>query len=194
MAAAGSRQSIKSIVFSYLEDSRPKIVDRETLGRICRHVDKTLGRDKPVSAAYVLDIVCQTEVPVERLLGGLPVDLRGRVHFHDREAAAASLQEMTAEYEAARAAGDKTRAADCRRAVQKGKDRLKMILRRRGLATAKREEKLELLEWFLVWLEAPQLFPQWLVLRLKATAQDAGRHGAGGHAIGLKEPESSTRD
>jgi hypothetical protein len=167
-----------------LEENTPAIVDPQTVDRICRHVDKALGREKPVSAAYVLDIVSETQVPIARSLGGLPVDLRGRIHFHDREAAAASLRSMTIEYEAARAAGDKVRAEDCRRAVRKGKERLKLLLRR-SLAPQKHEEKQELLEWFLVWLEAPQLFPGWLALRRKAT---------GNSANSAVEPTRATQD
>jgi hypothetical protein len=181
------KPSVKSVVLSYLEAAAPEIVDAQMVDGIRRHVDKTLGRDKPVSAAYVLDIVSETRLPIARSLGGLPVDLRGRVHFHDKDAAAASLHEMTAEYEAARSAGDKTRAEDCRRAVRKGKDRLKLVLGR-GLASQKHEEKQELLQWFLVWLEAPQLFPNWLALRLKAPGSVRE------HTAESTEPKLSTRD
>lgn len=170
--SARNRQgiSIKSFIFNYLKDNPPTLVDRQVLSAICREVDRALQRDKPVSRAYVLDVLSETQIPIERSLGGLPVDLRGHVHFHDRDAAAASLTDMTREYDAARAAGDKTRAEDCRRAVRKGKDRLKLLLRRTSLSPQKREEKQELLQWFLVWLEAPPLFPGWLGLRRKAVS------------------------
>ena len=157
--------SIKSFIFNYLKENPASLVDRHLLSAICREAERALQRDKPISRAYVLDVLSATQIPIDRSLGGLPVNLRGRVHFHDRDAAAASLTDMSREYETARAAGDKTRAADCRRAVRQGKDRLKLILRRAKLATQKREEKQELLQWFLVWLEAPPLFPAWLELR-----------------------------
>jgi hypothetical protein len=80
---------------------------------------------------------------------------------------------MANEYEAARLAGDKPRAEDCRRAVRKGKDRLKLVLRRRDLAPQKRQQKQELVEWFLIWLEAPSLFPAWLEARRAAGAATA---------------------
>jgi hypothetical protein len=160
--------SIKSFILQYLKENSPAVVDRLVLSAICREATKALQRDKPVSRAYVLEVIGETQIPIDRSLGGLPVDLRGRVHSHDREAAAASLADMTREYDAALAAGDKTRAADCRRAVLGGKDRLKLLLRRANLTPQKREEKQELLQWFLVWLEAPPLFPGWLALRLRA--------------------------
>jgi hypothetical protein len=165
--------SIKSFILQYLKENPPALVDRRVLSAICREATKALQRERPVSRAYVLDVIGETQIPVDRALGGLPIDLRGRVHFHDRSAAAASMTDMTREYEAALSAGDKTRAADCRRAVLQGKDRLKLLLRRASLTPQKREEKQELLQWFLVWLEAPPLFPAWLELRVRAAAADA---------------------
>jgi hypothetical protein len=153
-----------------LKENPPQLVDRLALAAICQEAERALGRGKPVSRTYVLDVLAETQIPIERSLGGLPVDLRDRVHFHDRDVAAASLTDMTREYEAARAASDKVRAEDCRRAVRKGKDRLKLLLRRRNLSPQKREEKQELLQWFLVWLEAPPLFPAWLQLRRRAAS------------------------
>jgi hypothetical protein len=179
VTAANRKPSVKSIVLNYLEENRPGLIDKQTLTAICRHASETRSEARPVSQAYVLDILSETRVPIARTLGGLPPDLRGRVHFHDREAAAASLLDMTGEYEAARAAGDKIRAADCRRAVRASKDRLKLLLRRQGLSPEKREEKQELLEWFLIWLEAPQLFAEWLELRRKATGGGQAGQRAG---------------
>jgi hypothetical protein len=161
-----------------LQDNPPELIDRQVLAAICRQADRELRRGKPVSRSYVLDLLSETNIPIDRSLGRLPPDLRGRVHFHDEDAAAASLTDMTREYEAARSAGDKIRAADCRLAVRKGKDRIKMILRRPRLSPQKRVEKEELLKWFLVWLEAPPLFPGWLELRRKSRRADAcGRGG-----------------
>jgi hypothetical protein len=160
--------SIKSFIAGYLKNNAPPLVDRQVLAAICREAERALQRGKPVSRAYVLEVLSETQIPIDRSLGGLPPDLRGRVHFHDPDTAAASLTDMTKEYETARAAGDKTRASDCRRAVRKGKDRLKLILRRTSLSPQKRAEKEELLQWFLVWLEAPPLFPGWLELRRKS--------------------------
>lgn len=177
--------SIKTFIFNYLKENSPPLVDRQVLSAVCREVERALQREKPVSRAYVLDVLSETQVPIDRSLGGLSPDLRDRVHFHDRDAAAMSLTDMTREYEAARASGDKTRAEDCRRAVRKGKDRLKLLLRRTSLSPPKREEKQELLQWFLVWLEAPPLFPDWLELRRRAA-------GAGFSEPVREKPEPKT--
>lgn len=176
MAARPSRRpSIKSFIISYLEQNHTRFVDRRVLAEICRQANRALQREKPVSRSYVLDVISETQVEIDRALGGVPVDLRDRVHFHDPAAAASSLINMTREYEAARQAQDKARAEDCRRAVRKGKDRLKLLLRRSGLSVEKRREKQELIDWFLVWLEAPPLFPAWLEARRATAGRGAER-------------------
>jgi hypothetical protein len=192
MAARGSREiSIKSFIIKYLEENQTRKVGRGVLAEICRQATRALGRDKPVSRRYVLDVLFQTQVEIDRSLGGLPVDLRGRVHFHDLEVAAASLADMAKEYEAARQAGDKVRAEDCRRAVRNGKDRLKLLLRRGDLAPEKRQQKQELVDWFLVWLEAPPLFSPWLEARRAAAG---GRSPVRGEAIQPPDKETPAAD
>jgi hypothetical protein len=192
MAARGSRGiSIKSFIIKYLEENQTRRVGRGVLAEICRQATRALGRDKPVSRRYVLDVLFQTQVEIDRSLGGLPVDLRGRVHFHDLEVAAASLADMAKEYEAARQAGDKVRAEDCRRAVRNGKDRLKLLLRRGDLAPEKRQQKQELVDWFLVWLEAPPLFSPWLEARRAAAG---GRSPVRGEAIQPPDKETPAAD
>jgi hypothetical protein len=50
----------------------------------------------------------------------------------------------------------------------KGKQRAAMIARNRNVDERKRAEKAEIVEWFTVWLQAPELFSSWLELRQRA--------------------------
>jgi hypothetical protein len=50
----------------------------------------------------------------------------------------------------------------------KGKQRAQMIARNSKVAERKRAEKAEIAEWFTVWLQTPELFQDWLALRLRA--------------------------
>lgn len=179
--------TIKSLVLRYLDERRPAVVDERVLSSIEAEVRKELGRQRPVSRSYLLDVLSGTTVEISRSLGGLPVDLRHRVHFADADQAAASLLDMQREYEAARNGGAVERARDVRRAVRKSKDRLRLLPRRPGLSPDKRREKQELLEWFLVWLENPEVFAQWIELRRRSSGEAseatseaaAGRRDAG---------------
>jgi hypothetical protein len=157
--------SIKTLVLEYLERNHTAEINVPELAALRRHVAASAQRAKPISDRYLLDILLATDIPITRSLGGVPPDLRGRVHFADAERAAASLLEMLEEYRRSRTAGDALRAEDCRRAVRLAKDRLRLVLRRPNLSPSKRQEKEELLQWFLVWLETPDLFDQWLDLR-----------------------------
>ena len=176
-ASGGERVAapgIKSCVLEYLERHSPACVDETELDRLVRFVRARLDSPRRLSASYLLRVLSVAGVEIARSLGGLPVDLRGRVHFHDPEAAASSLLDMAREYRDARQTSDRLRRDDCRRAVRQAKDCLKLHLRRRGLSEPQRAEKEELLAWFLVWLETPELFPQWLKLRQAALLHRGG--------------------
>ena len=167
MPGDGKKPTRKSLVAEYLRLQGSQEITPERLNQLRRFV--SLGLDgAAVSNRYLLELAEYAGVSVSRELGGLPADLRERVHFHDCAAAEASLLEMQQEYEKARAAGDGLRAQDCRRAVLRARERLDLLLRRRGLSPEKRVEKEEILSWFRVWLETPELFSDWLALRRRA--------------------------
>lgn len=167
MPAAAKKPTRKALAQDYLERHPGLEITAETLAELRRHVSQALG-GAVVSDRYLLDLAEEAGVPIARALGGLPTDLRGRVHFHDFAAAQTSLLDLQAEYQKARAAGDPLRADDCRRAVLRAKDRLALHLRRPYLDPAIRAEKEEILRWFRVWLETPELFSIWLDLRQRA--------------------------
>ena len=163
--------SIKSVVLAYVEQRKPAIIDNGELATLRLGVAKSVGTGRRISQQYLLDVLSQTDVPIARSLGGLPADLRGRVHSRDPQAAASSLLDLQQEFEEARRRGDGQRAEDCRSAVRQAKDRLRLVLRRSNLSPEKKEVKQELLRWFLVWLETPELFSQWLELRRSAKTE-----------------------
>jgi len=166
LSAKAHRPSIRSTVSFWLEEEQPEIIDEKRLSELEAFVRITLDRSKPISQSYLLDLLSHTDTQIAGSLGGLPVDLRHRVKFADPSEAAASLKDLQHEYEEAHAAGDTMRCNDCRRAVRQAKDRLRMSLRRKNQPDAKYAERLELLQWFLVWLETPALFSHWLKARL----------------------------
>ena len=47
----------------------------------------------------------------------------------------------------------------------KGKNRALMIAKNERVAPAKRAEKQEIAEWFTVWLQSPEVFENWIILR-----------------------------
>lgn len=166
MRAQAARPTIRATVLRRLTEEQPEIIDEEWLNGMEAYARAELGRTKPLSRSYLLDVLSHTEVPISRSLGGLPVDLRHRVKFRSPREAAQSLTDLQREYEASHEAGDRIRCEDCRRAVRQAKGRLRMLLRRRNQPGEKHAERLEILQWFIVWLESPSLFSHWLKARL----------------------------
>lgn len=160
---------MRSIVDDFVARNSGLSISQETLEALRKQIAAQRG-GKPPSRPAVLELLLATDVEISRAIGGFAPDLRGRVHIGDLDSAQASLVEMTGEYAHARAASDSLRVADCRRAVQHGQQRLGFLLSRPNLSEEKRREKSELREWFRVWLEAPDLFPDWVVLRRRNAA------------------------
>jgi hypothetical protein len=60
---------------------------------------------------------------------------------------------------------DKRGVEYCRRVGVAGRTRAEMIARNRRVSPEKRLQKQEAALWFRIWLETPELFDDWLVLR-----------------------------
>jgi len=64
-------------------------------------------------------------------------------------------------------AGDKKGREYCRRVAALGAQRAGLIARNRRVGTDKRLVKQEAALWFRIWLETPDLFADWLALRVR---------------------------
>ena len=159
--AGPRRPTIRGAVLDYLEMHRPEVVDREAFWQIRKHVAAVLQRPEPPSRRYILDILLETDIAVDRAIGGFPVGLRGKVRTGDAESAKRSLLAMAAEYSKLADAAGK---GDVRRAVLHTKNHIKLALAR-SMSPGKREVKQEIYEWLLVWLENPGIFEAWLAAR-----------------------------
>ena len=51
----------------------------------------------------------------------------------------------------------------------KGKQRAQMISKNEKVAADKRAQKAEIAEWFTIWLQSPEVFENWVVLRQNST-------------------------
>lgn len=78
-----------------------------------------------------------------------------------------TLEALEHEYSEAQAAADMEYARELRRLVITSKDHARFASRS-ARDDAKRREKMEMVEWMLVWLENPTIFPQWARLRVHA--------------------------
>ncbi|HXG86248.1 MAG TPA: hypothetical protein VNI84_19665 [Pyrinomonadaceae bacterium] len=52
----------------------------------------------------------------------------------------------------------------------KGKRRARMISKNEKVAPEKRREKEEIAEWFTIWMQSPEIFENWIILRQNSPA------------------------
>lgn len=93
---------------------------------------------------------------------------RNILKFSTFEQAAASLKRLDnlrRQFDRTKDAGGLRRV---RETVMKGKRRAEMIAGNESVNPRKRAEKAEIAQWFTVWLQQPDIFEDWLQLRLRA--------------------------
>jgi hypothetical protein len=102
-------------------------------------------------------LLADTGIPVEPPFGGVR-----QKTFDELER---SLLELEEAYTRASEAGDRARAQQCRNAVIQAKDHARLAARRTQASPEKKHQKEEMIQWMLVWLENPGIFPAWVKLR-----------------------------
>ncbi|MBM3773882.1 MAG: hypothetical protein FJW37_01820 [Acidobacteria bacterium] len=146
--------SKKAGLAGYLRERRPASIG----GREWREL---LVRLAPVSESYLRKLVDQSGIPFEQPYAGVRQASFGALEK--------SLVEMQEAYSAALAEGDRERAQYARSAMIQAKDHARLAARSSRVPPGKRAEKAEMVEWMLVWLDNPEVFPEWARLRRKAT-------------------------
>jgi len=150
---ASRDKSVKRRLREYLDEARPPAVT-EAVWR------DLLERLSPVSESYLRDLLRETGIPVHQPFAG--------IRQHTYEELEQSLREMQSVYAEAVAAGNRDRARYCRRQVIAAKDRAKFAAANPASPAEKRAQKAEMVEWMLVWLENPEVFPPWVEARKRA--------------------------
>ncbi|PYS87949.1 MAG: hypothetical protein DMF64_21800 [Acidobacteria bacterium] len=93
---------------------------------------------------------------------------RNVLRFADFAQAAASLKRLENLRREFARKKDQEGLRRVREVALKGKRRAQMIARNTAVNEEKRAEKTEIAEWFTVWLQTPELFQDWLVLRCRS--------------------------
>ncbi len=163
------RESVRGAVLEYLALRKPAVVGRRELLEIRRHVLSHVKRPKAPADSYLLSILLETSVEVDRAIGGLPVDLRTKIPVGDLAACKRSLSELARQY---CSAADPSRASDVRRAVRRTKDHLGLALRRSN-SLHKLSAQREAFRWLTAWLENPTVFEAWVEVREQSRARQS---------------------
>ncbi len=110
----------------------------------------------------MLGIIEERGVPIDASLGGLPPELLAILAFDTLSGAAAAIAELEARRQSAVAADA------CVRAGRRARQRAEWVSRNMKVHATVRAERGEIALWFRIWLETPEIFPDWLEARRKS--------------------------
>jgi hypothetical protein len=143
-------KSVKQRLREYLDRTgHPAITEA-----VWRELLTTLA---PVSESYLRELLRATGLPFEQPYAG--------IRQHTLEELEQSLGELLEIYRNAMAAGNRDRARYCRRQVIGAKDRARFQASESRTTPDKKARKEEMVEWMLVWLDNPEVFPAWVEAR-----------------------------
>jgi hypothetical protein len=152
-AVASRDKPIKQEVREFLATERPAAITEAVWQAL-------LMRLAPVSESYLRDLLRQTGLPFEQPYAG--------VRQHSFEELEQSLRELQQAYGEAMSGGNRDRARYARRQVIAAKDRAKFLAANPRTPPNKQAQKEEMVQWMLVWLENPDVFPAWVEARKQA--------------------------
>ena len=148
--ASTTTPSVKRRLRDYLAETQPPAITADVWNHLLAHL-------APVSESYLRDLLRATALPFEQPYAG--------IRQHTFEELEQSLGEMLAVYTEAVAAQDRARARYARRQVIAAKDRARFLTRNPRTPAEKKAQKEEMVQWMLVWLENPEVFPAWVAAR-----------------------------
>jgi hypothetical protein len=135
-----------------------ELISERNLSAITEHNwRELLAALAPVSESYLRHLLAETGIPVEKPFGGVR-----QKTFDELEQ---SLLEMEEAYRRAKEGGDGNRAQLCRNVVIQAKDHARLAAHSSKVTLEKKAMKEEMVQWLLVWLENPGVFPAWVKLR-----------------------------
>ncbi|HLN00174.1 MAG TPA: hypothetical protein VK335_12870 [Bryobacteraceae bacterium] len=149
MPASGTKSKKARLAELIIERKLTRITERDWR--------ELLGALAPVSESYLRHLLAETGIPVEQPFGGVR-----QKTFDELEQ---SLLEMEQVYTRAKQIGDRSRAQLCRNVVIQAKDHARLAARSSKITPEKKTMKEEMVQWLLVWLENPGVFPAWVKLR-----------------------------
>jgi hypothetical protein len=155
---ASKDKPVKQRVRELLSTEQPAVITEAVWQRLLQLL-------APVSDSYLRDLLRETGLPFEQPYAG--------VRQHTFEELEHSLRELQQVYADAMSTGNRERARYARRQVIAAKDRARFLAGNPRTGPEKQAQKQEMVQWMLVWLENPEVFPAWVEARKKALASNA---------------------
>ncbi|MGH9433783.1 MAG: hypothetical protein ACRD3T_19815 [Terriglobia bacterium] len=172
-----TRRSKKQSILDAVESLGIAKAGEGQIRRIQAHLVRQLGIAGKPSASHIIKTLRDAGIPVgvqtpfdePSIEEPYATRLKGLLQFQGLQAAEDSLRTIHAAFEEYREAADRRGMRLVRGLVLKGKQRAAAIARNPRVDPANRAAKREIVNWFRVWLESPDLFFVWLEVRKKST-------------------------
>lgn len=120
------------------------------------------GAELRHSEIMELDVKRRTESPYDAMF-------RNILKFSDFKETLTSLRRLENLRKKFTTENDREGLRLMREVAIKGKSRAQMIAKNEKVAPSKRAEKKEIAEWFTIWLQNPEVFESWILLRQNST-------------------------
>jgi len=167
------RTSKKQIILDWWRASGTGRVRTQEIRALQARLRQLGGSGGGASPSYIVNVLREAGAEVEYedryadpvMVEPYAAQLKGLLHFGDLAEAEDSIRKLSAHQAAFRAAGDRVGVELVRKIVLKGRERAQSLAINPRVNEEKRREKQEIATWFRVWLETPDLFPDWLELR-----------------------------
>ena len=163
----------RTIILEYLREQGLKKAGAEDIRAIQVEIRRRLSPGILTSPSFIAQVLREASVRVNsdsRFVDPAMEEpyasrLEGLLRFRDLDSAEACIQKLDAAYREYRAESDRVGTALVRELGLKGKLRAASMAGNARVREEKRREKGEIAHWFKVWLEVPDLFPDWLEMR-----------------------------
>jgi hypothetical protein len=163
----------KRILLDFFQTRERKRVEAADLRTAHDELRRHLGPGDKTSLGYIASILREAGYDVRYedrysdpvMPEPYATQLKGVLEFQDLASAEQSLLKLDKIFHDYSNVSDRVGVAMVRALVKKGKLRAQSIAANARVQARKRQEKLEIANWFRVWLETPDIFGDWLELR-----------------------------
>lgn len=152
----------KALIRAWLEREKPALFGEEQAAAVRRELHRALGPGGQAGDRYLRETVEEWGVEVAAELGGIPRDLLAMIHLETLFDAEIALQRLE---ERRLASADRASRDVLIRAARRAREKSSLVARNSRVNPRLRAQWEEIAQWFVVWLQNPELFANWLELR-----------------------------
>ncbi len=168
-----AQPSKKRIIVELAQKIGAQKVTAAEIEQVRRKLIVQLGPEGKTSADYVASVLAAAGMRVALshradTEGRYQEEFQGLLHFATLEEAEMCLMRLDELGRKFRAEGEAAAAERVLEVARLGRRRAEMIARNPKVDAHKRAEKNEIVQWFVIWLETPEAFFDWLEVRKRA--------------------------